>query len=280
MELMKANANPVMSSVEIADLTGKRHDNVMADIRKMLTELYPRGCPEISGVGQEPYHRGDRTQYKYLREDTIQALMDFGTGGKSTEYPFEGTYINEQNGQSYKCFNLPKRECLILIAGYKITLRARIIDRWQELEQQANQPAMMIPQTLPEALRLAAELAEQKMELERKVALDAPAVEFAKQIASIEKGITLSAFAKTVGLGPTKLFATLRERKILMSCRGERWNLPMQEFVDRGYFATRESTYSSNGEKRISFTPLITGKGQQWLVERLIRDGVLRGVAA
>ena len=118
------------------------------------------------------------------------------------------------------------------------------------------------------------------MELERKVALDAPAVAFAKQIASVEKGITISAFAKAVGLGPTKLFAMLRERKILMSCRGERWNLPMQEFVDRGYFATRESTFDSNGEKRISFTPLITGKGQQWLVERLIRDGVLRGVAA
>lgn len=54
----------------------------------------------------------------------------------------------------------------------------------------------------------------------------------------------------------------------------------MQEFVDRGYFATRESTFDSNGEKRISFTPLITGKGQQWLVERFIREGVLRGVAA
>lgn len=45
-------------------------------------------------------------------------------------------------------------------------------------------------------------------------------------------------------------------------------------------FATRESSFDSNGERRISFTPLITGKGQQWLVERLIRDGILRGVAA
>jgi phage antirepressor YoqD-like protein len=235
MELMKANANQVMSSVEIADLTGKRHDHVLADIRKMLVEI------------QSPEKSGD---YK----DSI--------------------------GRTQPCLMLDKEESYCLMAGYSAVLRMRIIQRWQEMEQQGHQPAMMIPQTLPEALRLAAELAEQKMELERKVALDAPAVEFAKQIASIEKGITLSAFAKTVGLGPTKLFAMLRERKILMSCRGERWNLPMQEFVDRGYFATRESTYSSNGEKRISFTPLITGKGQQWLVERLIRDGVLRGVAA
>ena len=32
-----------MSSLEIAELTGKRHDHVLADIRKMLTELYGEG---------------------------------------------------------------------------------------------------------------------------------------------------------------------------------------------------------------------------------------------
>ena len=232
---MTALTNPVMSSLEIAELTGKEHKNVMADIRRMLVEI-----------------------------QSAENLADYKDG----------------LGRAQPCLLLDKEETICLVSGYSAALRIRIIRRWQELEQQAHQPAMMIPQTLPEALRLAAELAEQKMELERKVALDAPAVEFAKQIASIEKGITLSAFAKTVGLGPTKLFGMLRERKILMSCRGERWNLPMQEFVDRGYFATRESAFESNGEKRISFTPLITGKGQQWLVERLIRDGVLRGVAA
>lgn len=235
MELMKVVASPVMSSVELSELTGKRHDNVLSDIRKMLAEI------------QSPEKSGD---YK------------------------------DSMGRTQPCLLLDKEETICLVAGYSAQLRIRIIRRWQELEQQVTQPAMMIPQTLPEALRLAAELAEQKMALERQAALDAPAVAFAKQIASIEKGITLSAFAKAAGLGPTKLFALLRERKILMSCRGERWNLPMQEFVDRGYFSTRESTYDSNGEKRISFTPLITGKGQQWLVERLIRDGVLRGVAA
>ncbi|MFM1688136.1 phage antirepressor KilAC domain-containing protein [Aeromonas salmonicida] len=232
---MTALTNPVMSSLEIADLTGKEHKNVMADIRRMLVEI-----------------------------QSAEKLADYKDG----------------LGRTQPCLLLDKEETICLVSGYSAALRIRIIRRWQELEQQVHQPAMMIPQTLPEALRLAAELAEQKMELERKVALDAPAVAFAKQIASIEKGITLSAFAKTVGLGPTKLFGMLRERKILMSCRGARWNLPMQEFVDRGYFATRESTFESNGEKRISFTPLITGKGQQWLVERLIRDGVLRGVAA
>lgn len=233
---MMRGENPLtMTSVEIAELTGKRHDHVLTDIRKMLVEI------------QSPEKSGD---YK------------------------------DSRSRSQPCLLLDKDESLCLVAGYSAQLRMRIIRRWQELERQVDRAALMIPKTLPEALRLAAELAEQNMVLEQKVAMDAPAVEFAKQIASVEKGITLSAFAKTIGLGPVKLFTLLRERKILMSCRGERWNLPMQEYVDRGLFTTRESSFDSNGERRISFTPLITGKGQQWLVERLIRDGVLRGVAA
>ncbi|QTL05969.1 Rha family transcriptional regulator [Aquabacter sp. L1I39] len=83
-----------MSSVEIAKLTVKRHDNVMRDIRSMLLELH----------------------------------------GKGGVLSFEDTHLNPQNGQSYPIFRLPKRECLILVSGYSVTLRARIIDRWQQLE--------------------------------------------------------------------------------------------------------------------------------------------------
>lgn len=61
-----------MSSREIADLTGKRHDHVMRDIEAQLTEL----------LGAE-------------------GLPKFGD-----------TYRNEQNGQTYRMYRLPKRECL------------------------------------------------------------------------------------------------------------------------------------------------------------------------
>ena len=88
-----------MSSLEIAELTGKRHDHVMVDIVKMLKDL------EI--------HAPD----------------------------FSGTYKTAR-GNEYKCYNLPKRETLILVSGYSVAMRARIIDRWQELEEKQTPPTM------------------------------------------------------------------------------------------------------------------------------------------
>lgn len=51
---------------------------------------------------------------------------------------FWGTY-KTSNGNEYGCFNLPKRETLILISGYSAKVRALIIDRWIELEKEVAQ---------------------------------------------------------------------------------------------------------------------------------------------
>lgn len=93
MNIQIFDANKLtMSSLEIAELTGKQHKNVLADIRKMLDDL------EINSAVFS-------AQYK------------------------------DSTGRSLVMFNLPKRESLILVSGYSAVLRARIIDRWQELEQ-------------------------------------------------------------------------------------------------------------------------------------------------
>lgn len=83
-----------MSSREIAELTGKEHRHVLRDIRNMLVKLY----------------------------------------GEGAMAKFCHSRIEPQNGQSYPILNLPKRETLILVLGYSVDLRTKIIDRWQALE--------------------------------------------------------------------------------------------------------------------------------------------------
>ena len=86
-----------MSTCDIAELTGKRHDHVMRDIRAMLAELHSdEGVPTS---GETP---------------SCQGVSNYGH-----------THVDPQNGQSYPIFKLPKRETLILVSGYSIFSRQR-----------------------------------------------------------------------------------------------------------------------------------------------------------
>ena len=120
-----------MSTREVAQLTGKSHDNVLRDARRLLEE----------GV-----LKSEETRYRH-----------------------------PQNGQSYPEFLLSQRDTLVLVSGYSSHLRAKIIDRWQELETRvvAN---VQIPQTFAEALRLAADQAEQNLQLQHVIQKQAPKV--------------------------------------------------------------------------------------------------------
>lgn len=88
-------------------------------------------------------------------------------------------------------------------------------------------------------------------------------------------GILIGNFAKVVGIGPNKLFAWMRDHKILIAS-GSRRNVPMQEYMDRGYFTVKETAVNTNHGIQISFTTKITGRGQQWLTRKLLDNGMLK----
>ena len=103
----------------------------------------------------------------------------------------ETPYIHPQNGQTYMEFRMSFRDTMVVVSGYSAELRARIIDRWQELEAKATQPA--IPQTLPEALRLAAEAIErnERLAIQNKAQAEALA-EAAPKVQALDRIATYS----------------------------------------------------------------------------------------
>ncbi|EIH4333665.1 phage antirepressor Ant, partial [Escherichia coli] len=73
-------------------------------------------------------------------------------------------FVGQKNGAEIDIITMTYKQALRVAARESKAVRRSLIDKLEEL-QQANSPTPSIPQTLPEALRLAAELAEQKMHL-------------------------------------------------------------------------------------------------------------------
>lgn len=145
--------------------------------------------------------------------------------------------------------------------------------------QETDDPDLIMAKALQVAQSVIARKTAELQQAKETIAIQAPKAAFADRIAGADKGVLLGNFAKTVGMGPKTLFKTLRDMRVLMT-GGNRHNLPFQEYIVRGYFSVTERPYEINDETRLSFTPLITGKGQQWLTNRLIAAGHLRAVAA
>jgi phage regulator Rha-like protein len=140
---------------------------------------------------------------------------------------FGDTYRNEQNGQEYPCYKLPYRETMILVSGYSVELRAKIIDRWMELEKAS---ATRIPKTYAEALQLAADQA-------KALEIAAPKVESFDALMRSDQTMSITDAAKHFGLHPkTEVFPYLRDRGYLTLA-----DLPTQAAIDAGYLALRET---------------------------------------
>ncbi|EIH2132042.1 phage antirepressor KilAC domain-containing protein [Escherichia coli] len=185
--------------------------------------------------------------------------------------------VGRKNGANIDIITMTFKQALRVAARESKAVRRSLIDKLEEL-QQASTASPAIPQTLPEALRLAAELAEQKMQLEQQLVAAAPKVDFADRV-SVAKGILIGNFAKVVGLKQNALFVWLRENGILIASGGRK-NVPFQQYINAGYFTVKEVVLDDEDGYQIRLTPQLTGKGQQWLTRKLLDAGLLKPVAA
>ncbi|EMW4650387.1 phage antirepressor KilAC domain-containing protein [Escherichia coli] len=201
----------------------------------------------------------------------IEKILDELDGEHYTK-----SVVEKMNKTSMLVITMTFKQALRVAARESKAVRRSLIDKLEEL-QQANSPTPSIPQTLPEALRLAAELAEQKMQLEQQLVAAAPKVDFADRV-SVANGILIGNFAKVVGLKQNALFSWLRQNGILMAF-GARKNVPRQQYINAGYFTVKEVVLDDEDGYQIRLTPQLTGKGQQWLTRKLLDAGLLKPVA-
>lgn len=198
------------------------------------------------------------------RHDNIKVSAD-----RLAERGVIGTPATQEfthNGNVYTEYLLNKRDSLILVAQNCPEFTARIVDRWQELESMIEQPR--IPQTMPEALRLAAEAIEQrdKLALVNKVQAEELAEAKPKAhgfdlITAGEKSVTIRETAKLLGIKENRLTAWLHENGWVYRLNG-RW-VAKSEHIQSGRLVYKEAKYTDEKTGHEVYAPYchITPKG-------------------
>nr|DAM19819.1 MAG TPA: repressor domain protein [Caudoviricetes sp.] len=169
---------------------------------------------------------------------------------------------------------------------------AKRFNRWvthEVLPSIRKHGAYMTPETIEKAIynpdfiiNLATQL---KDEQAKTAALTAdnetmkPKALFADAVATSHTSILIGDLAKLirqngVDIGQNRLFAWLREHGYLIGS-GDRRNMPTQRAMDLGLFDIKERTFQNpDGSVRITKTTKVTGKGQQYFINKFLQKGM------
>lgn len=219
MEMVKLH-QLTMSSREISELTGKRHDNVMRTIQ----DLYDK---------------------------RLIALPHF----EEVSNPGPGPLMLKQ-------WRVGKRDSYVIVAQLSPEFTARLVDRWQELE---TAQAPRVPQTMAEALRLAADQAEKIEQQQQALSLAAPKVEFVDSYVQAEGLMGFRQVAKLLGANERKLRQMLLDHGVMYYLAGVL--TPMAQHTKAGRFEVK----TGEAENGHAFTTAkFTPKGVEY-VSRLWR---------
>lgn len=122
-----------------------------------------------------------------------------------------------------------------------------------------------------EVLRLENLHQEQKLEEQK------PKVVFADAIVGSRSSCLIGELAKIITqngyeIGQNRLFAWMRENHYLGTV-GEYYNIPCQKYLEQGLFELKKNVHSQNGAMVTTITPKVTGKGQQYFVNKFMANG-------
>ena len=102
---------------------------------------------------------------------------------------------------------------------------------------------------------------------------------FADAVSASKTSILIGDLAKIlkqngINTGQNRLFETLRKDGYLIKQKGSNWNMPTQRAMEMGLFEIKESTHiDGNGCNVTTKTTKVTGKGQQYFINRYLKIG-------
>jgi len=149
----------------------------------------------------------------------------------------------DEKGEKRPEYQLSKREVLYITTKWNDEIRAKVILRWEELENNLrnNQNVIALPQNYEEALEhLLIQVRENKKLIAENKVLQ-PKADFYDAVTQSEDTIDVGEVAKVLaikGYGRNNLFKFLREQNVLMHN-----NQPYQKYIDCGYFKQIETQW-------------------------------------
>lgn len=212
-----------MTSREIAELTGKRHDNVLRDIKVMATQL---------------------GTLNNLRLEYRGRINNLGLPVKDKHYL------------------LDKEESFCLVAGYDANVRMKIIKRWQELEAAAPKLPQTFAEALRLAADIEMErerLAIENAEQHKVIALAAPKVAVFDNIVDTAYTHSLTDAAKVLGLQPLKVFIPMLKGMGWLTAK----NLATTKAVQHGYMANVIHAHGEQGRLTVEGLGYLSNVGEE-----------------
>lgn len=174
---------------------------------------------------------------------------------------------------------------------YRLIIRSHLpsaekFERWvfdEVIPQIRATGGYHLPQTYAEALRELADKAEENERLNARVEEMRPKELFADAVATSKTSILVGELAKLISqngceIGQNRLFNWLRKNGYLIK-QGTSYNMPMQRYIEQGLFEVKESNVQNpDGSVRITKTTKVTGKGQQYFINKFLGGSYGEGV--
>ena len=166
--------------------------------------------------------------------------------------------------------------------AFRKWITSEVLPSIRKTGQYSVQKHFHLPETFSEALRLAADQAEQlekqKKLIEAKdeqIKQDAPRVLFSKAVETAKRSCLIAELAKIlqqngINIGQNRLFAWMREHGYLCS-KGQYYNQPTQKAMELGLFELKQTTINKpDGSVLVSTITKVTGKGQVYFVDKFL----------